>query len=239
MSSAPSPPDRRVALYALPLAVVVLLGWWLWSSKKGPVQPVAPVKTSVPTASGAPTLIPSVAPTLKPDGDMAARIERDGRSSETDVCGGRCICSKTPSTCGVGRQCAPGACSEALPSKEWRLRLGALSLKGQPKDGPDGATAVCVRASGKKEEVCTTVSELRSSDCASGTGLRVTSEQLLGPGLDIEVRTARRGGEVIDRARGAAYKFMVQRDLCLGVRFGGAKFEGAKVEQVSFYLDEI
>jgi hypothetical protein len=152
-------------------------------------------------------------------------------------CGNRCACASTSDPCQSNRTCTPGTCTDPMEKKAWRMRLGALKLAKEPPGGLADDAAVCVKPAGSREQTCTTFKQVKAKGCAAGTGLRVTTDQLTGAGVDIEVRDAERN--VIAQAEQASYKFLTDRELCLGVRFGGSKFTGKQpVEMITFYLDE-
>jgi hypothetical protein len=220
------------------VALVILgLGLWLWMRPEPPRPPprvaanptsTASVVTRFPTGRGDVTLLPgaSNAPQLPPP------EEEPGKKPP---CDGNCFCGANADPCASKRQCASGGCADNLAKQSWKLRLGGLRLNGSSE--PDGEIRVCVRRSGQREESCASLREARGPTCSGGARLPVTTEQLLDPGLDIDIYDAQ--GQKLASSQGAAYKFLTSREMCTGVRFGGSKFTGkTRVELLWFYLDD-
>jgi hypothetical protein len=153
-------------------------------------------------------------------------------------CGGKCSCGPTADPCQSGRTCTTGQCDSPLGQKRWKLRLGGLKIVDEPPNGIDGDTTVCVSRAGKSAPYCASLRVTKGDRCGGGQGLETSTEELLAAGLDVVIRDAQ--GKVMARGASLAYKFMNERELCTGIRFGGTKFTGpVGVDRVWFYLDEV
>lgn len=235
-----APSESSLRTYALIVVALGVLGVVGWMLLRDPTRAQSAATQASPTT--APTLIPTTVSsfptgrgyaTLNPKD--AASAEKAAESGETP-CGARCFCASTD-PCASGRTCAPGGCSDEMGKGKWRLRLGGLAMAEQPPNGLDGDTKVCVRVTGQGEPVCTTLKQTRGPKCTDAPRLQVTTELLLEPGLDIDIFDG--AGHAIASARGAAYKFMTDRELCLGLRFGKTKFTGKQsVDRIWFFLDD-
>ena len=235
---APGVASRRGLLVGAAAIVIAtaLLAFYFLGGKDSGQKAVPPATTAKgPEATAKPRYDMGYPPLPPPAaGELTAPLPSSGPAA---ACGETCFCADGSQPCQAHRACASGPCGGLLEKRAWRLRLGGLMLKDQTDIDSD--TTVCFNATGAREQVCTTLREVRGASCASGTGIHVTTDQIISTGLDIDVRVPGASGKLIGRAAGAAYKFVTNREMCNGIRFGGPKFSGGQVQQVSFYLDDI
>jgi hypothetical protein len=225
--------SRILAAFGVALAVAVSLYLLFFSGQErhagtSPARP-GPTSAQVIPVPAQPKDFPQGTASQKPGTPQAPGEQ---------PCEGRCFCGPAADPCQSGRTCTTGQCDAPLGKKRWRLRLGGLKTVNEPPNGIDGDTTVCVGRAGKGAPYCASLRVTKGDRCGGGQGLEISTDELLAPGLDVVIRDAQ--GRQMAQGAGLAYKFMNERELCTGLRFGGPKFTGpVGVERVWFYLDEV
>jgi hypothetical protein len=224
-------------LAALGVALALAVGLYLLffsGQERHPTTPAAAAATVVPGPTNGQVNYPHLTSKQFPQGASSGTAA----TPEDVPCGGNCACGPAADRCQAGRTCTAAQCDSPLDKKRWRLRLGGLKTKDEPPNGLDGDTTVCVSRTGKGAPYCASLRVTKGDKCGGGQGLEASTDELLDPGLDIVIRSPQ--GKVMARGTGLAYKFLNQRELCNGLRFGGTKFSGTTdIERVWFYLDEV
>jgi hypothetical protein len=229
--------DRPPSRWLL-LGLVPLLGFLLYLSLRPEVAP----RPAAPGGVDEPGVRPpgQAAPLIPPSNPGVAysfpKMTPEPPPESEQRCGTACFCgAAADDPCGARRTCGKGACADELGKQPWRVRLGGLKLQGASE--ADEELRVCIKIHGQREEACASLKETRKPACTGGARLSATTEKLLDPGLDVDIRDAQ--GQTVASARGVAYKFLTAREMCNGMRFGPGKFTGPRrVEELRFFLDE-
>lgn len=174
----------------------------------------AAVRDREPLAGGS-VLLPDPAEVPKLPTPLLAGA--DAPSSCPQPCCGGVDCASSGAKCASSLSCVPGSCNNLLDrSDRWLIRVGVaredkvdLLTRGNRPNAK-----VCLRHSGARDEewVCTSLSALRSGE-SHLYRLEASTQDLIAPGIDIEVRDKR----VIASSYGAVKPPIKVTALCRGL----------------------